>query len=588
MADTQYAILSLIPAVAAGLYILLYQWRYNNYANIPSPMSRNLFFGNLGYIAAEYKKVGNPSVHPDYVFENIWKAHGSPDYIFFDTRPAQRPLALIASHELAEQITKSTKQQPYSTTKSPTIQEGIGPLVGKFSLLSEEGESWKSLRKRFNPGFAPHHLLSLLPVIFEKTYTLMGKLDALARSGIATELEPLCTNVTFDIIGEVVTNIDCKAQADTAEENDIVKNFRILSATYVGDNALMPGWLKVPLQIKRYIYSQRLDAAVKKCVREKFDAIQAGQSDTKDRSVLALALKSTETLTPTILQSISDQVKTFLFAGHDTTSILLQRLFYALSIHPECLAKVRAEHDAVFGDSDPKEVFLARPEETMKALVYTSACIKESLRLWPPAASARMSHNGLKVRTSNGEEVCLDECVVYLCHHLIQRDPKVYGETADDFVPERWVGDIDTSSATVETDGSTTGASKIPISAWRPFERGPRNCIGQELANLEARVILVCTMRRYDFVKVGYGEVETDEKGQRIVDEKGKYKTKSELLSVKAIRRTHDDLAKAMGETSEFKQYIIEAMGNGFEHFIYASARPTRAGAGVTPEPFED
>jgi cytochrome P450 len=79
------------------------------------------------------------------------------------------------------------------------------------------------------------------------------------------------------------------------------------------------------------------------------------------------------------------------------------------------------------------------------------------------------------------------------------------------------------------------GASKIPVSAWRPFERGPRNCIGQELANMEARVIMACTLRRYDFIKVGCGEVETDEKGQPIVEETGKYRTKSELLSVSLL-----------------------------------------------------
>jgi cytochrome P450 len=469
----------------------------------------------------------------DYVLENIWKANGSPEYMFFDTRPAQYPLLLVASHEIAEQIAKSTKQQPYSTTKSPTIQAGFGRLVGRYSLLSEEGEAWKSLRKRFNPGFAPQHLLTLLPIIIEKTYTFMERLDAVAKSGVATELEPFCTNVTFDIIGEAVTNIDCKAQDELVQGDEIVKNFRLLTVTYGGETGLaFLAFLNFPRHYKRYIYSKRLDVAVKKCIQDKFDAMQAGQGNSKDRSVLALALKDTDTLTPMILQSISDQVKTFLFAGHDTTSILLQRVFYALSIHPSCLAKIRAEHDSIFGSSEPREVFLARPDETIKALVYTSACIKEALRLWPPAASARMSHNGLKIRGSNGDEVCLDECVLYLCQHLIQRDPKVYGETANDFVPERWVGDTDTSSTTVDKDGASTGASNIPISAWRPFERGPRNCIGQELANMEARVILACTMRRYDFIKVGRGEVERDEKGQPIVDEKGKYRTRSELISV--------------------------------------------------------
>lgn len=282
---------------------------------------------------------------------------------------------------------------------------------------------------------------------------------------------------------------------------------------------------------------------MKKCIQEKFDAIKAGEASSKDRSVLALSLKDTDVLTPMILQGISDQVKTFLFAGHDTTSILLQRLFYVLSVHPKCLEKIRAEHDTVFGEKDPREVFLANPDETMKALVYTSACIKEALRLWPPAGSARMSHNGLKVRTSEGQEVCLDKCVLYLCQHIIQRDPKVYGETANEFVPERWLGDIDTSSDAKDEDGSATGASKIPISAWRPFERGPRNCIGQELANIEARVILACTLRRYDFIKVGKGEIDTDEKGQPIVDENGRYKTKSELVSVSHPSKNYNDEA---------------------------------------------
>ncbi|KAF1920105.1 cytochrome P450 [Ampelomyces quisqualis] len=535
MIDNQYAILALVPAVAAGLYLLLYRWRHSAYVHIPTPLKSNLIWGHLGYIAAEYQKVGDPNYHPDYVLENIWKAHGSPDFMFFDTRPAQYPLALITSHDIAEQLSRSTKQQPYSTTKSPTIQGGLGGLIGRYSLISEQGESWRSLRKRFNPGFAPHHILSLLPVVLDKTYTFMEKLDAVAKSGVATELEPFCTNVTFDIIGQVITNIDCKAQDDFIQDDDMVKNFRMLGATYANHNGLSFTFWNIPLLVKRYIYSSRLDVAVKKCIQAKFDAIKAGEASSKDRSVLALSLEDTEILTPMILQRISDQVKTFLFAGHDTTSILLQRLFYVLSVHPKCLAKIRAEHDTVFGEKNPGEVFLANPEGTVKALTYTSACIKEALRLWPPGASARMSHNGLKVRTSEGQEVCLDECVIYLCQHIIHRDPKVYGETANDFVPERWVGNINTSSDTKDEDGLATGASQIPISAWRAFERGPRNCIGQELANIEARVILACTLRRYDFIKVGRGEPETDDKGQPIVDEKGKYKTKSELVSTMSI-----------------------------------------------------
>jgi hypothetical protein len=77
---------------------------------------------------------------------------------------------------------------------------------------------------------------------------------------MATGLEPICTNVTFDIIGQVVTNIDCKAQDDSVQEDDMVKNFRILSATYAGDNGLSFTWLNLAMQLRRYVYSKRLDA----------------------------------------------------------------------------------------------------------------------------------------------------------------------------------------------------------------------------------------------------------------------------------------------------------------------------------------
>ncbi|KAI4654496.1 uncharacterized protein J4E88_006450 [Alternaria novae-zelandiae] len=536
MSYPSYAILALIPAVVWLLYLQVSQWRFKRFAHIPSKLSSSFLFGHLGHIAAEYKNISS-TVHPDYVFENIWKAQGSPEYMFFDTRPVQLPLLLIASHAMAEQVSRASKTQQYSVTKSPTVQGGMGDLIGRYSLISENGESWRGLRKTFNPGFAPQHLLSLLPVMVDKTQTFMKKLDALATSGAAAEMDGYCTDVTFDIIGGLVTNIDCKAQGDSEHVHPIVRNFRTLKNVYAGDNGLMASWLNPVMRAKKYIYSRRLDSAVKACVVEKFADIKSAHhtKEKKDRSVLALALEGTDELTPYVLQSTADQVKSFLFAGHDTTSILLQRLFYALSIHPDCLAKIRAEHDTVFGDAEPHDVFLKRPDETMKALKYTSACIKEALRLWPPAASARMSHNNFKVRTSDGEDVLVDNCVIYICHHLIQRDPKVYGETANEFVPERWVGDSDTSSASTEVDGSSAGESKIPISAWRPFERGPRNCIGQELANMEARVILACVMRRYDFVKVGLGEVETDEAGRPIMDEMGKYKTKSELINTMSI-----------------------------------------------------
>ncbi|ORY16215.1 cytochrome P450 52A12 [Clohesyomyces aquaticus] len=477
----------------------------------------------------------------DYIFEDMVKTAGRPDILLVDIRPVGYAMVIVNSHEVAEQIAKPTKTFPMSTPKSPTFSAFLR-LVGPMSILSQEGETWKSLRKRFNPGFAPQHLVSLLPQILQKTSLFMSKLDALAESDVEFDMEPLCTNLTFDIIGAVVMNVDLGAQDKPSKSNPIVTLYKAIIETY-SDNGRFWLWLNLPVRIRRLWYYLQLDKVLKKALAQQFEEIKAAQrtstKQTKDRSVLALALEDTDVLTKEVLQSTADQVKTFLFAGHDTTSILLQRLFHALSIHPKCLTTIRAEQDAVFGDRDPQDVFREKPDETMKALSYTSACIKEALRLWPPAGSARMAPpgSGFNVHLSDGSDVCVDGTVLYLCHYMIQRDPRVYGETADDFVPERWIGDTDTSSANKDLDATSIPSDDktVPISAWRAFERGPRNCIGQELANLEARVILACVMRRYDFIKVGAGAIKRDEQGNGILSEKGVYETTSELFSTMQV-----------------------------------------------------
>ncbi|KAF9730673.1 hypothetical protein PMIN06_004166 [Paraphaeosphaeria minitans] len=543
MSSIAYAVLAVLPVVAYLIYAQLYRWRYKMFKEFPQ-LPNSLLIGHLPYIASGFKKFGDARCHIDYILEGMAQAAGRPDVLFVDVRPASYPLTVVNSHAVAEQISRVSKGFPTSVRKSPTIFE-FTRLIGHESVLSKEGDAWKTLRKRFNPGFAPQHLTTLLPAIVDKTTTFLEKLDSFAKSGREFALEPLCTNVTFDIIGAVVMNLNFEAQDLQTGGHPVVYHTRNLLRTFEnsGRPGLIPWWTNVPLVTSRIHHSNKADAAIKRCIKDKFDEIrasqEAGDEQAQDRSVLALALKDVDQLSSNVVQSIADQVKTFLFAGHDTTSILLQWVYYALSIHPKCLETIRAEHDAVFGDKDPRKVYLAKPDETTKALSYTSACIKEALRLWPPAGSARMSPvgSGFKIRLDDGRELCTDGTILYLNHFIIQRDPKVYGETANDFVPERWLGDSDTTSASKDDtwDSKQSGDHKIPISAWRPFERGPRNCIGQELANLEARVILACTVRKYDFTKIGAGEAELNEKGLPVLDDKGRYKLKSELFNAPVI-----------------------------------------------------
>ncbi|KAJ3561912.1 hypothetical protein NPX13_g8764 [Xylaria arbuscula] len=236
--------------------------------------------------------------------------------------------------------------------------------------------------------------------------------------------------------------------------------------------------------------------------------------------------------TPLILEETCDQLKSFLFAEHDTTSTTIIWAIYELARTPHALKAVRVELDELFGAGSSSSHVAAKllspgSDKIIHKMTYIWAVIKEVLRLYPPGSSVRMvrGNSGFTVSTTRGEYNLRDNWI-YLNHHLIYRDKFVHVDNAEHFVPERWLD----------------SENSIPASAWRPFERGPRNCIGQELATLEARVIVALTIRQYDFVKVGLGELELDRRGRPILDEETRqFRVRSELHSVIQITRKPAD-----------------------------------------------
>ncbi|KAF2423662.1 cytochrome P450 monooxygenase [Tothia fuscella] len=542
-------ILLAVPFLAWLGYRFIRKKRFEQYKNIPR-LPPNLIWGHLKALN-EFIQSEGLGKHTDYAFAAISRALNRPSIFLLDMRPLFYPLLVIQSHTVAEQIVKPSKEFKYSVLKSPTLR-GLLPIIGPTSIISAAGADWKHLRKRFNPGFAHAHLITLIPAIIGATRKFLGRLERHAKDGGEFGFDELCTALTFDIIGAVVLDVDFKSQGAPENQHPVVRLYRQLTHAY-DDNTPFPflAWRKKRKQRK---YGEAVDAAIKDVVAEKFEQTKTKFDEKRvlsGRSVLELSLQDVDVLTKDELQMAADQVKSFLFAGHDTTSILLQWAFYALSIHPRVRSTLCAELDTVFGSSSSPdsvaEQLLQRGEEALSQLSYTSAVIKEILRLYPPAGSARMAPkgSGYTIRMDNGENVCVDGFVLYVNHYIIQRDPAIYGDTADDFCPERWLGDTDTSmeseygiTETVSSEKKVDVAEdgkEIPPSAWRPFERGPRNCIGQELANIEARVILACVARRFEFTKVGAGEVVLGKDGQPQLDPKGRFVVRGEMYNKRQV-----------------------------------------------------
>jgi cytochrome P450 len=228
-----------------------------------------------------------------------------------------------------------------------------------------------------------------------------------------------------------------------------------------------------------------LDQEIQKLIQE---AVRNPNPSSK--AIIHLALKD-RPLTPAVLEESADQLRTFIFAGFDTTSTTLQWAFYYLSL-PQNAAALEAlcsEHDQLLGPVDNKdaiEAFL----RTDPVMPYTTAVIKESLRMEPPAATARWvpsSHEPFYLTGPDGIKHCVNGTPIYINHRIILQSTKFWGPDAKTFRPERWL--------------DKEYVANLPAGVFRPFERGPRGCIGQELAMMEAKVVLALTARRFTFKK---------------------------------------------------------------------------------------
>ncbi|KAJ5615091.1 hypothetical protein N7537_000205 [Penicillium hordei] len=472
-------IATIIPILLFYLWKNVTSYRTKQYARFPQ-LPPSLSWGHLSTLG-KLVKTNRPNIHIGLTLKAMYRGLGKPALFVVDLRPVSYPMCVIRDLRsyVAEQISKSSNLFQYSAPKSH-ISRSYSDMMGPLSIVLAENEEWKSLRKQFNPGFAHKHLINLMSCILEKTRLCLTKLDHYASTNEEFPLDELCPNLTFDIIGAVTMNIDL-------------------------------GW-KLLLPLQRKVISRQLGTHIKEHIKEMFEEQSTPHNPSRS-------------LTPEVLDRTCDQLKAFLFAGHDTTSILLQWTFYELSRTPQVLRRVCLELDEIFGpDSDPTHIraqILEHGENVLQRMTYTSAVIKEILRLYPPAATARFSNPnaGLSVRLPDGQDMCLHGLMLYNCQSIIQHDQAVYGDKSNQFIPQRW---LDT--------GST-----IPASAWQPFKRGPCNCIGQELANIEALVILACAARRYDWEKVGLGSIKRDESGAPIEKENGQYEVQSELYNTLEI-----------------------------------------------------
>ncbi|KAH7078813.1 cytochrome P450 [Paraphoma chrysanthemicola] len=385
-------------------------------------------------------------------------------------------------------------------------------------------------------------LVSLYSKSLARYQHFIKLLDEHAKADHVFRLEEETTKITIDVIGKVVCDHDFRT---LSAENEFMTTMRNTLSWMPDMQSINPFHTRHPLRpIFWWYYKKKMDRYIGKVLDERFvgrEAKSTKKSKTKTGIDLALQEYFKEngqdvdsenvTMDAEFRKAAIDNLLILLFAGHDTTASTLCYCYHILSKHPSALTTIRAELDSVFGTNVPAGEQLKTNPYLVNNLEYTLAVIKEILRLWAPASGVRIGRKGFFIKDPvSGAMIDTDGLLIWTVSMAMHRDPRIWGPDVDEFKPERFL---------------PANADKLPANAWRPFEKGPRNCIGQELALIEMKVVLAMTVREFDF------------------------------------HAAYDELDKVMGDGSlwtkdaSFRKGPMEAFGERMHQILLAAAKPT-------------
>ena len=256
------------------------------------------------------------------------------------------------------------------------------------------------------------------------------------------------------------------------------------------------GHLNLVRRLIEYRNGRRMDKYIGSELDKRFMEHKSDLTGKRQKSVIDLVLQAylaqssdykSDALDATFRAFAIRQIRLFVFAGHDSTSSTICYAFHLLSQHPEALKRIRSEHDRLLGQDASRAAFLLEDNpKLLNEMPFTTAVIKEVLRLFPPAASSRQGKSGASIHDDHGTTCPTDDVImIWTIHVELHRSPK-YWKRPDEFVPERWL---------VEPTHEL-----FPVKdAWRAFEYGPRNCIAQGYVMTVLKIVLACLVREFDF-----------------------------------------------------------------------------------------
>ncbi|KAJ0666790.1 putative secologanin synthase [Helianthus annuus] len=473
----------------AAVAVAVYAWRFLNWVWLrPKAMEKSLreqglngnpykfLFGDLKeMVQMSHQAKLKPIKLTDSIVPRVMpfnyasaKTYGS---IFF-TWLGPRPLVHVTEPPLIRQILAN-----YNQFQKP---RGGNPLTKMLArgLADADADQWVKHRKIINPAFHVEKLKHMLPAFHISCSEMINKWEGITK-GKSGEVDvyPHLQTMTSDVISRT-------AFGSSYEEGRRIFELQVEQAKLVikaAQSMYIPGSRFLPTKRNRRMkqIDREVKSSIKKIIHKRLK--ETGESTKQDLLGLLLDSNNKEIKQQgnsnfgLSIDEVIEECKLFYFAGQETTANLLVWTMILLSQHTNWQDRARDEVLKLFGDRKPDI-------DGLNHLKTINMILHEVLRLYPPGvALGRMIHEETKV----GDLTLPSGSQLMLHLMLLHYDADIWGDDVNEFNPERFAEGVSKA-----TKGHAT---------YFPFGGGPRICIGQTFALLEAKLALVMILRRFSF-----------------------------------------------------------------------------------------
>jgi len=353
-------------------------------------------------------------------------------------------------------------EEPEKYFKARLIKQAFGPFAGQ-GLLTSDGAVWKRQRKLIQPAFHHGQLVRYAAFMVDHATQTAGSFE----EGMLVEIPEEMAKLTLAIVVQTLFGAD--VTRDAKEVGGLMVAVLDAANDRLNSVVRLPSWVPTRRNREEKRALRRIDQLLNRFIAEH----RASREAPADLLSVLLAATDEESGIGMSDSQLHEEMMTLFLAGHETTAMAMTWTWYLLSQHPQVEARLVDELSQVLQGRAPTIGDLAQ-------LPYTEMVVRESMRLYPPAPGvAREPIEDVRIGGYDVPRGSLVTVNTYAMH----RDRRFF-EDPERFDPERF---------------GPGWEERIDRYAFLPFGGGPRVCIGNGFAMMEARLLLATIAQRWRF-----------------------------------------------------------------------------------------